>query len=137
MDMPAHEDDAGETVEGLPRYFNARIAFSTYTWLDQLYNAPRKWYLCRRLTPSDPRFAGPAPEFGPESLDIPWAMRPDKKLSASDVKDLLATTYDGTEYDPYGTKGTPETVSYTHLGARWRSCPGGCQDAARARRPRP
>ena len=117
MDMPAHEDDAGETVEGLPRYFNARIAFSTYTWLDQLYNAPRKWYLCSRLTPSDPRFAGPAPEFGPESLDIPWAMRPDKKLSASDVKDLLATTYDGTEYDPYGTKGTPETRhQYRYVG---------------------
>lgn len=117
MDMPAHEDDAGETVEGLPRYFNARIAFSTYTWLDQLYNAPRKWYLCRRLTPSEPRFAGPAPEFGPESLDIPWAMRPDKKLSASDVKDLLATTYDGTEYDPYGTKGTPATRhQYRYVG---------------------
>lgn len=117
MDMPAHEGDTGETVQGLPRYFNARIAFSTYTWLDQLYNAPRKWYLCRRLTPSDPRFQGPAPEFGPESLDIPWALRPDKKLSASDVKDLLATTYDGTEYDPYGTKGTPETRhQYRYVG---------------------
>lgn len=117
MDMSAHEEDTGETVEGLPRYFNARIAFSTYTWLDQLYNAPRKWYLCRRLTPSDARFAGPAPAFGPESLDIPWAMRPDKKLSASDVKDLLATTYDGTEYDPYGTKGTPATRhQYRYVG---------------------
>ena len=117
MDMPAHKEDTGETVEGLPRFFNARIAFSTYTWLDQLYNAPRKWYLCRRLTPSDARFAGPAPTFGPESLDIPWAMRPDKKLSASDVKDLLATTYDGTEYDPYGTKGTPATRhQYRYVG---------------------
>ena len=117
MDMPAHEGDTGETVQGLPRYFNARIAFSTYTWLDQLYNAPRKWYLCRRLTPSDPRFQGAAPAFGPESLDIPWALRPDKKLSASDVKDLLATTYDGTEYDPYGTKGTPETRhQYRYVG---------------------
>ena len=75
MDMPAHEEDAGETVEGLPRYFNARIAFSTYTWLDQLYNAPRKWYLCRRLTPSDPRFAGPAPEFGPVSTSLGHATR--------------------------------------------------------------
>ena len=36
-------------------------------------------------------------------------MRPDKKLSASDVKDWLSTTYDGTEYDCYGTKGTPES----------------------------
>ena len=117
MDMPAHEGDTGETVQGLPRYFNARIAFSTYTWLDQLYNAPRKWYLCRRLTPSDPRFQGAAPAFGPESLDIPWALRPDKKLSASDVKDLLATTYDGTEFDPYGTKGTPETRhQYRYVG---------------------
>ena len=44
-------------------------------------------------------------------------MRPDKKLSASDVKDLLATTYDGTEYDPYGTKGTPETRhQYRYVG---------------------
>ncbi len=114
MDM---EPAAGETVEGLPQTFDARIAFSSYTWLDQLYNAPRKWYLCQRLTPSDSRFAGPAPEFGPESLDIPWAMRPDKKLSASDVKDLLGTTYDGTEYDCYGTKGTPATRhQYRYIG---------------------
>ena len=117
MDMPQHEGDTGEMVQGLPRFFNARSAFSTCTWLDQLYNAPRKWYLCARLTPSDERFQGPAPEFGPESLDIPWAMRPDKKLSASDVKDLLSTTYDGTEYDPYGTKGTAQTRhQYRYVG---------------------
>ena len=66
---------------------------------------------------SDPRFKGPIPEFGPESLDIPWALRPDKKLSASDVKDWLGTTYDGTEYDPYGTKGTPESRhQYRYVG---------------------
>lgn len=117
MDMPSSEINAGETVQGLPRYFNARIAFSTYTWLDQLYNAPRKWYLCSRMSPSDPRFAGSAPQFGPESLDIPWAMKPDKKLSASDVKDLLGSTYDGTVYDPYGTKGTAATRhQYRYVG---------------------
>lgn len=117
MDMPDYEGAEVETVEGLPKIFDARIAFSTYSWLDMLYNAPRKWYLCKRLSPSDPRFQGPAPEFGPESLDIPWAMRPDKKLSASDVKDMLSTTYDGTEYDPYGTKGTPETRhQYRYVG---------------------
>ena len=115
MDMP--EVVSEETVDGLPRFFDARIAFSTYTWLDQLYNAPRKWYLCKRLTPSDARFHGDDPAFGPESLDIPWAMRPNKKLSAADVKDLLATTYDGTEHDPYGTKGTPETRhQYRYVG---------------------
>lgn len=118
MDMPnAEEIRSGETVKGLPRYFNPRIAFSTYSWLDMLYNAPRKWYLCKRLTPSDKRFKGCDPEFGPESLDIPWAMRPEKKLSASDVKDLLATTYDGTEFDCYGTKGTEQTRhQYRYIG---------------------
>ena len=76
MDMPAHEEDAGETVEGLPRYFNARIAFSTYTWLDQLYNAPRKWYLCRRLTPSDARFAGPGARLRPREPRHPLGHAP-------------------------------------------------------------
>lgn len=33
------------------------------------------------------------------------------------MKDLLATTYDGTEYDPYGTKGTPATRhQYRYVG---------------------
>lgn len=33
------------------------------------------------------------------------------------MKDLLATTYDGTEFDPYGTKGTPETRhQYRYVG---------------------
>ena len=76
MDMPAHEGDTGETVQGLPRYFNARIAFSTYTWLDQLYNAPRKWYLCRRLTPSDPHFRAQRPPSAPRALTSPGPCAP-------------------------------------------------------------
>lgn len=109
-------------IEGVPAIFNAREAFSSHTWLDIVYNAPRKWWLCKTLSGSDPRFAGEAPEFGPESLDIPWAMVPDAKISAADVKNLLSTTYDGTEYNCYGTQGTPHTRHlYRNIGIN-RTC---------------
>lgn len=111
MTMDSATSD-GATVEGVPAVFNARDAFSSETWLDMVYNCPRKWYLCKRLMPTSPEFAGPAPKYSVHSMDIPWALVPEKKISATDVKDLLSTTYDGTEYDCYGKLGTPQSRHY-------------------------
>ncbi len=99
----------GELVRGIPAVFNPRQAFGSYTWLDMVYNNPRAWYMCSVLNLSSPDFNGPHPKYGPESMDIPWCMVPDAKISVMDVKNILSSTYDGTIYDPYGLQGTDES----------------------------
>ena len=100
---------AGELVEGVPAVFNPRQAFGSYTWLDQVYNNPRAWYMCKMLNGDSPDFCGADPKYGPESFDIPWCFKPAAKISVMDVKNLLSSTYDGTVYDPYGLQGTEES----------------------------
>lgn len=112
MTMGTSASAADEKLCGLPAVFDARDAFSSETWLDMVYNCPRKWYLCSRLNPTSPDFHGPSPRYGVHSMDIPWAIVPEKKISVMDAKNLLSTTYDGTEYDCYGSLGTPESRHY-------------------------
>lgn len=118
----APESAAGEEFCGIPRVFNPRQAFSSYTWLDIVYNNPRAWYICSVLNPSDPAFKGADAQYGPESMDIPWCMVPEVKLSVMDVKDVLSSTYEGTVYDPYGRQGTEESRSrFREIGIN-RTC---------------
>lgn len=114
MNLDTKDEGApkGEKISGVHAIFNARDAFSSETWLDMVYNCPRKWYLCSRLNPTSDQFNGAAPRYNVHSMDIPWAIVPEKKISVMDVKNLLSTTYDGTEYDCYGVLGTPETRHY-------------------------
>lgn len=107
---------------GIPQVFDPRDAFGSFTWLDIVYNNPRKWYITSRLSPSSGLFDGADPKYGPESMHIPWAMVPDAKISVMDVKNILSSTYDGTEFDPYGFTGTEETRSrYRPIGIN-RTC---------------
>lgn len=98
-----------DRFHGIPRIFNPREAFSSYTWLDEVYNNPRAWYICSMLNMDSPDFHGLDPKYTPESFDIPWCITPKVKISAMDVKNLLSSTYDGTIYDPYGLQGTDES----------------------------
>ena len=111
LDVTAAADAQGETVEGVPAVFNPREAFSSYTWLDIVYNNPRAWYICKVLTQDFGAKEGPMEKYGPESMDIPWCMKPMVKVSVMDVKNILSSTYDGTIYDPYGLQGTDESRS--------------------------
>lgn len=99
----------GDTICGIPAVFNPRTAFSSFRYLDQRYNNPRAWYMCRMLNRTNPDFRGEDPKYGPESFDVPWCMVPEVKLSVQDVKNVLSSTYDGTVYDCYGVKGTKAT----------------------------
>lgn len=105
------EAQSGDQFHGIPAVFNPRQAFSSYTWLDMVYNNPRAWYICSMLNATSPDFHGASPTYGPESMDIPWAIKPEAKVSVMDVKNLLSSTYDGTIYDPYGLQGTAESRS--------------------------
>ncbi len=84
--------------------FNPREAFGSHSEGDHVYNTPRAWYMQRCFNPQD-AWDGPDAAYGPESDDIPWARMPSRKLTIEDVKDVLSTHYQGTPFDPYGSKG--------------------------------
>lgn len=92
----------------LPNRFNPRKVFGNTTPKDHIYNTPRAWYMQRYLNPSED-WDSPAARYTPESDDIPWCRVPENKVSLEDVDFLLSSHFEGTPYDPYGTKGTPES----------------------------
>ena len=88
--------------------FNPRDAFGSHSDSDHVYNTPRAWYMQRCLNPSDV-WDGPEADYTPESDDIPWSRVPERKVTIEDIKYVLSSHYQGTEYDCYGSKGTPAT----------------------------
>lgn len=88
--------------------FNPREAFGSHSDSDHVYNTPRAWYMQRCLNPHD-GWDGPDAAFGPEDDDIPWSRVPERKVTIEDVKYVLSAHFQGTEYDCYGSKGTPAT----------------------------
>jgi dipeptidase len=99
---------AAASISGAPSdgVFNPREAFGSHSDADHVYNTPRAWFMQRTLNPSDGEYDGPAARYRPDSDDLPWSRRPERKLTIEDVKDVLSSHYQGTEYDPYGSTGT-------------------------------
>ena len=75
--------------------FNFRHIFGTNTKQDRHYNTPRVWYGKKMLNPST--------EQDPESSDLPFLRKPEKKISVEDIQAVLASHYDETEFDPMST----------------------------------
>ena len=98
----------GVKGDGPAAVFNPREAFGSHSDSDHVYNTPRAWYMQRCLNPSDV-WDGPEADYTPESDDIPWSRVPERKVTIEDVKYVLSSHYQGTEYDCYGSKGTPAT----------------------------
>ena len=98
----------GVEGDGPAAVFNPREAFGSHSDSDHVYNTPRAWYMQRCLNPSDV-WDGPDADFTPESDDIPWSRVPERKVTIEDIKYVLSSHYQGTEYDCYGSKGTPAT----------------------------
>lgn len=80
-----------------PGSFDFRKIFGTASEQDIHYNTPRVWYGQKLLTPSV--------EQHPESFDLPFIRKPERKLGVEDVAEVLASHYQGTPYDPLGTEG--------------------------------
>ena len=96
--------------------FDPRYVFGSHTDMDHIYNTPRSWFMGRYLTPKSHRWDGPDAEYGPESDDIPWALKPDKLVTPEDVKYLLSAHFQGTPYDPYAAKDTGLRGRYRSIG---------------------
>lgn len=81
--------------------FNFRAIFGTHDRADAIYTTPRVWYGHRTFSPVA------AKDEHPEDQDLPFLMKPEKKLSIFDAQNYLASHYQGTPYDPVG-RGTDE-----------------------------
>ena len=81
--------------------FNPRNVFGSRRYHDHVYNTPRAWYMGRYLCPTKYNWDGPNADFTPESDNIPWSFVPERKMTPEDVKEMLSSHYQGTQYDPY------------------------------------
>jgi dipeptidase len=96
--------------------FDPRDVFGSHTDLDHIYDNPRAWFMGRYLTPFSHKWEGPDAEYGPESDNIPWALKPDRKVAVEDVKYMLSGHFQGTDYDPYTSRDTGKRGMYRSIG---------------------
>lgn len=88
---------------------NPRDMFGSHSDQDHVYNTPRAWYIQRFLNPYDELWDGPNAAHTPYSDDIPWCRQPERKIAIEDVKYVLSSHYQGTQFDPYSSLGTEHT----------------------------
>jgi len=86
-------------------WINPRDIFGSHSDADHVYNTPRAWFMERYLNPREYMWDGEDADYTPESDDIPWTLEPEKKITVEDVKYVLSSHYQGTEFDPYSTTG--------------------------------
>ena len=84
---------------------NPRDAFGSHDDSDHVYNTPRAWFMERYLNPHTYKWDGEQANYTPASDDIPWCLKPEKKVTIEDVKYVLSAHFQGTPYDPYGSYG--------------------------------
>ena len=95
--------------------------------MDHVYNTPRAWFMGRYLAPRTWRWEGPDADFTPESDDLPWAIRPERRLAAEDVHYLLSGHYQGTPYNPYTSQDTGKRGMYRSIGINRTGVTSICQ----------
>lgn len=94
--------------KGIPAAFNPRKTFGSNTWRDRVYNTPRVWYGMSLLNPSSDYFSA-KPEFSAQSADLPWCRIPEARIRIEDIRAVLGSHYQNTEFDSYGSQGSSET----------------------------
>ncbi|GKT03009.1 C69 family dipeptidase [Furfurilactobacillus sp. WILCCON 0119] len=77
-----------------------RHIFGTNTKKDHHYNTPRVWFAQRFLNPTTTL------NQTPESPDMPFIRKAERKISVEDIQYILKSHFDETKYDPLGD-GTP------------------------------
>lgn len=106
--------------------FDPRWAFGSHDEADHIYSTPRAWYMGRFFCPDSRSWDGPDADYGPESDDIPWALVPDRKVTAEDIKTILGSHYQGTPYDPYSASAE-KSGCYRSIGTPRTGVMGICQ----------
>ena len=78
--------------------FNPRLVFGSHSDSDHIYNTPRSWYMLKYFAPRKYDFDK---DYTPISDDIPFSVKPEKKVTIEEVKYILNSYFQGTDYDPY------------------------------------
>ncbi len=107
--------------------FDPRLVFGSRSDTDRVYNTPRAWFMGRYLTPRSHKWDGPDAEFTPESDNIPWCLVPDRRIAPEDVKYMLSSHYQGTDYDPYISRDTGKRGMYRSIGINRTGVTSICQ----------
>ena len=107
--------------------FNPRDIFGSRRDMDHVYNTPRAWFMGRYLAPYSHRWEGENAEFTPESDNIPWCLKPDRKVTPEDVNYLLSGHYQGTPYNPYTSQNTGKRGMYRSIGINRTGVTSICQ----------
>ena len=93
------------SMDGDAGIFNPRVAFGTQSDADHVYNTPRAWSILRYFNPKTAKWDGPDAQYTPVSDDLPWSMKPERKITVEDFKYTLSNHFQGTPYDPYNVCG--------------------------------
>ena len=107
--------------------FNPRDIFGSRRDMDHIYNTPRAWFMGRYLAPQSYRWDGENAEFTPESDNIPWSLKPDRKVTAEDIMYLLSGHFQGTPYNPYTSQNTGKRGIYRSIGINRTGVTSICQ----------
>ena len=102
--------------------FNPRLAFGSHSDADHVYNTPRAWFMARYFNPRTYKWEGDNPDYSPESDDIPWSLKAERKITIEDVKYILSSYYQGTPYNPYQAKDNPKKGIYRPIGISRTGC---------------
>ncbi|AUI72435.1 C69 family dipeptidase [Companilactobacillus alimentarius] len=81
-----------------------RHIFGTNTKKDRHYNTPRVWYGQKTLNPSI--------EQDPESSELPFLRKAEKKISVEDIQSILSSHYNETQFDPLGSGSEEDKKRY-------------------------
>lgn len=76
--------------------WNFRHIFGTNTQFDHHYNTPRVWFAQRYFNPVA------AANQTPESSEMPFIRKPERKIAVEDIQYILKSHYNETKYDPLG-----------------------------------
>lgn len=101
--------------------FNPKIIFGSHSFQDHLYNTPRAWYLLKYFNPTTYDWIN-NPKYSPISDDIPFSTVPERKVSIEDIKYILSSHYQSSEYDPYSKAS--RAGAYRSIGVPNTDCMG-------------
>ena len=107
--------------------FNPRLAFGSDADSDHIYNTPRAWYMARYFNRNSINFDGPNAKYTPISNNIPWSFVPDRKITVEDVKHILSSYYQDTDYNPYLKYDTLKRGIYRPIGINRTGVTSICQ----------
>ncbi|MGR3741308.1 C69 family dipeptidase [Companilactobacillus sp. DQM5] len=87
--------------------WNFRKIFGTDTQKDRHYNTPRVWYAQKYLNPEVKQ--------NPESSELPFIRKANRKISIEDVQYILKSHFNETEFDPLGNGTEEQKTTYRSI----------------------